>query len=128
MTELAGKPLHGKLGNYQLLSLLGRGRHTEVYLGEHIHLKTQAALKISHGDALANEGATRLAGLRRVAALRHPNIARILEFGSEDGIQFLVREYVEQGSLRQRHAPGERLPLSTVIFYVKSIAAALRYV
>lgn len=92
MTEIAGK-----LGNYELLRLLGRGRHTEVYLGQHIHLKTQAAIKIFHGDLSEEERATRLAGLRRVASLRHAHIARILEFGNGQGMQFLVSEYAAYG-------------------------------
>ena len=35
-----------QLGNYRLLTLLGRGGFADVYLGEHIHLKSYAALKI----------------------------------------------------------------------------------
>jgi eukaryotic-like serine/threonine-protein kinase len=38
--------LNAQFGNYRLLSLLGQGGFSEVYLGEHIYLKTQAAIKI----------------------------------------------------------------------------------
>src|SRR5713226_8450867 len=118
---------HRKLGNYELLCLLGQGRHTEIYLGKHIHLKSQAAVKIFHEDLSEDERASRLAGLRRAAALRHPHIARMLEFGNKGDRQFLVSEYALHGSLRQRHGPGEQLPLSTVIAYVEAVAAALQY-
>src|SRR6202022_451806 len=37
-----------RLGNYQLIRLLGEGGFAEVYLGEHLHLKTQAAVKLLH--------------------------------------------------------------------------------
>ncbi|GAC1389858.1 MAG: hypothetical protein NVS4B11_22040 [Ktedonobacteraceae bacterium] len=37
-----------QLGNYQLTRLLGKGGFAEVYLGEHIHLGTQAAIKVLH--------------------------------------------------------------------------------
>ena len=37
-----------RLGNYQLTRMLGRGGFAEVYLGEHIHLNTFAAVKVLH--------------------------------------------------------------------------------
>jgi eukaryotic-like serine/threonine-protein kinase len=39
-----------QLGNYRLLSLLGQGSFAEVYLGEHLYLKTQAAIKVLHAQ------------------------------------------------------------------------------
>ena len=43
MTERLGQ----QLGNYRLIRLLGEGGFAEVYLGEHVYLKTQAAVKVS---------------------------------------------------------------------------------
>jgi serine/threonine protein kinase len=43
-----------QLGNYRLLNLLGRGGFADVYLGEHIHLKSRAAIKILY-TRLADE-------------------------------------------------------------------------
>ena len=37
-----------QLGNYRLVRLLGQGGFAEVYLGEHIHLSTPAAIKVLH--------------------------------------------------------------------------------
>ena len=37
-----------QLGNYQLLHLIGRGNFADVYLGEHLHLNTPAAVKVLH--------------------------------------------------------------------------------
>ncbi|MFL5658184.1 MAG: hypothetical protein ACJ8CB_28870 [Ktedonobacteraceae bacterium] len=37
-----------QLGNYRLVSLLGHGGFADVYLGEHVHLQTQAAIKVLH--------------------------------------------------------------------------------
>jgi serine/threonine-protein kinase len=42
MSEFVGK----QLGNYRLLKLLGQGGFADVYLGVHIHLNTQAAIKV----------------------------------------------------------------------------------
>ncbi len=44
-----------RLGNYQLVSLLGRGGFAEVYLGEHIHLGTQAAVKVLTTELTSNK-------------------------------------------------------------------------
>ncbi len=44
MTDRVGQ----QLGNYRLISLLGRGSFAEVYLGEHVYLETQAAIKVLH--------------------------------------------------------------------------------
>ena len=49
-----------QIGNYQLTHLLGRGNFADVYLGQHVHLHTLAAIKVLHGrltdDDLANSG------------------------------------------------------------------------
>jgi hypothetical protein len=125
MTELPGEQQQHRLGNYKLIRLLGTGQYTIVYLGEHIHLKSQAAVKMFQAHMVEDERISRLAGLRRAAALRHPHIARVLEFGDDGGRQFLVSEYAMHGPLRL--GAGEQLPLSTVVAYVDAIAAALQY-
>jgi eukaryotic-like serine/threonine-protein kinase len=124
MSNLVGQ----RFGNYQLIRLLGRGGFADVYLGEHIHLKTKAALKFIHDelDASTIENFTQEA--RTIAALRHPHIVRILEFGFEDQQPFFVMDYAQNGTLRARHPHGSRLPLPTIVSYVKQIASALDYV
>jgi len=52
------------LGHYRLLHLLGRGGFAEVYLGEHIHLQTQAAVKVLR-TRLANEDVQNFNARRR---------------------------------------------------------------
>jgi eukaryotic-like serine/threonine-protein kinase len=114
-----------QFGNYQLIEFLGKGSFAEVYLGGHIHLGTLAAVKVLQTrlmdvDAFRTEA-------RIVAPLVHPNIVRVLEFGIEDEIPFLVMDFAPYGTLRQRHPRGERLPLPLVITYVKQVAEALQY-
>ncbi|TMD59243.1 MAG: serine/threonine protein kinase, partial [Chloroflexi bacterium] len=41
-------PLAQQLGNYRLIHPLGKGGFADVYLGEHVYLKTQAAIKVLH--------------------------------------------------------------------------------
>ena len=64
-----------QLGNYRLVRLLGEGGFADVYLGEHIHLKSQAAIKVlntklseKHKTDFVTE-AQRLVGLRQHCCL-----------------------------------------------------------
>src|SRR5438876_9679155 len=116
-----------QLGNYHLLRLLGKGGFAEVYLGEHLHLGTLAAMKVLRTH-LASEDITPFRDeARLIARLTHPHIVRVLDFAVEDGTPFLVMEYAPHGTLRQLHPKGNRLPLETIVLYVQQIAAALQY-
>src|SRR5438128_842571 len=117
-----------QLGNYQLLHLIGRGNFTDVYLGEHLHLNTQAAIKVLHTRLTSAESEKLRTEARTMARLAHPHIIRVLEFGVEDSIPFLVMEYAPNGTLRQRHPKGSRVPLEIVVSYVKQVADALQYI
>ncbi len=115
-----------RLGNYQLTRLLGEGGFAQVYLGEHIYLSTQAAIKVLNAQ-VANDMDWFRTEARTIARLVHPNIVRVLEFGVEGSTPFLVMDYAPSGTLRQRHAKGTRLTLSTVTSYVQQMAEALQY-
>lgn len=115
-----------QLGNYQLIKLLGAGGFAEVYLGEHIHLGTQAAIKVLHtqlGDEDVDHFRTEA---RTVARLIHPNIVRVLDFGVEGRTPYLVMDFAPKGTLRQQHMKGQLLPVATVISYVRQVADALQ--
>src|SRR6266567_3841954 len=114
-------------GNYLLLSLLGEGGFAEVYLGEHIYLKTQAAIKVLHSRLMSEKQEAFLAEARSIARLKHANIVRVLEFGVENDVAFLVMEYAAQGTLRHLHPVGVQLSLPESLSYVKQAAAALQY-
>ena len=116
-----------QMGNYQLIQLLGEGGFAEVYLGEHIHLGTQAAIKVLHTQITSDDIDKFRTEARTVARLIHPNIVRVLEFGVESKTPFLVMDYASNGTLRQRHPRGAHLPLNVVVSYVKQIADALQY-
>ncbi len=114
-----------QLGNYRLIRLLGEGAFAQVYLGEHIYLSTQAAIKIL--TTQASDMNWFFTEARNIARLVHPNIVRVLEFGVESDTPFLVMDYASGGTLRQRHPAGIPVPLPTVVSYVKQIADALQY-
>jgi len=118
-------------GNYLLLKRLGKGYFGEVYLAEHIHYKTQVAIKIlsaqidkDHFDQLGD-----FLEEARAFRLQHPHIVRIIDFGiAPDGRSFLVMNYTPNGNLRQRHPRGTRVAWEAVLNYARQLAEALQYV
>jgi predicted ATPase/serine/threonine protein kinase/DNA-binding CsgD family transcriptional regulator len=124
MTDRVGQ----QLGNYRLLRLIGRGSFAEVYLGEHQHLNTQAAIKVLNTHFTSEDKERFYAEARTMARLNHPHIVSVLDFNVEDGFPFLIMEYAPNGTLRQRHPKGTRVPLDLIVFYVKQVADALQYI
>src|SRR6266853_2934352 len=116
-----------QLGNYRLIQSLGQGNFAEVYLGQHLHLDTLAAIKVLHSLLNSDILEYFLNEARTIAHLRHPHIIQVLDFGVEDTTPFLVMEYAPGGNLRQRHPKGTLLPLDTVLTYVMQVAQALQY-
>src|SRR4051794_20471228 len=116
-----------QLGNYRLIRLLGRGGFAEVYLAEHIHLNTQVAVKVLTNRLTGDDIEPFQEEARTIARLVHPHIVRVLNFGIEAGIPYLVMEYAPNGSLRQRHPKESQLPLAMIVSYVNQAADALQY-
>ena len=117
-----------QVGDYRLLNWLGGGGFGNVYLAEHIRDHSLVATKLlnirlSHGEALKafiNEA--------RTIRLKHAHIVPLLDFGiSRDDVPFLVMEYMAQGTLREQHPQGSRLPLPLVVKYAQQVASALQY-
>jgi len=127
MADYEGRYLHQQLGNYRLVKLLGYGGFAEVYLGEHIHMGTQTAVKVLTAKLTPEEIEHFRNEARTIFGLEHPNIVRVLDYGLNDNIPYIVMSYAANGSLRKRHPRGTRVPLPTVVEYVKQIAAALQY-
>src|ERR1700694_1293571 len=116
-----------QVGKYRLLRLLGRGGFADVYLGEHLHLKNQAAIKLLHTQLSGSEINDFLLEAQTIARLEHPHIVRIFDFEVQEGIPFLVMSYAPNGTLRDRYPKRTRLPLSSIVVYVTYIADALQY-
>src|SRR5437762_14376833 len=116
-----------QLGNYRLIRLLGQGAFADVYLSEHILLRTQAAIKVLQLRLIENNVQSFLNEARTIAHLVHPYIIRVLDFGVEANTPFLVMDYAPQGTFRQRFIPGQPLPPTPLFSSIKQAASALQY-
>jgi eukaryotic-like serine/threonine-protein kinase len=116
-----------QLGNYRLVRLLGHGGFADVYLGEHIHLNTLTAIKVLHTELAGQNEIDKFRNEARIIAqLEHHHIVRVLDFGLQENIPFLVMNYAAQGSLRDLHPKGTILPQASIVLYVKQVAEALQ--
>ena len=116
-----------QLGNYRLTRLLGRGSFADVYLGVHIHLETQAAVKVLDMRLTNEDMGDFLREARTIARLKHPSIIQVLEFGVEDNTPFLVMDYAPNGTLRARFPKGRRFLAEDIQPYVMQIASAVQH-
>ena len=101
-----------KLGPYQIESLLGAGGMGEVYRARDTRLDRTVAVKIlTQGVADTPEVRQRFEReARAVSSLSHPHICVLYDVGNQDGIEYLVMEYLEGETLAARIAKG---PLTT---------------
>lgn len=122
-----GDRLGQQVGNYRLEKLLGSGGFADVYLGKQVYLDSPAAIKLLRTNLTQQEIEDFRQEARTLVHLIHPHIVRVLDFGLEGNTPFLVMDYAPNGTLRHRYMRGEKLPLTTVVEYVKQIASALQY-
>lgn len=116
-----------QLGNYRLIQSLGKGGFAEVYLGEHIYLKTFSAIKILLMQLSGDDINQFMAEGRMLAQLQHPYIIRVLDFGVDHETPYLVMDYAPNGTLRRRYPQGQVLPKLALISNIKEVALALQY-
>src|SRR6266446_5515212 len=116
-----------QFGNYRLVTLLGQGDYAEVYLGQHVQLERQAAIKVLHTHLTDQEAEHFYQEAETIAKLTHPSIVRIFNFDVQEGVPFLAMDYAPNGSLQGHHPKGSVLPLPQIVSYVKQVAAALQY-
>src|SRR3984893_1934971 len=116
-----------QLGNYRIERLLGSGGFADVYLGKQVYLDSLAAIKLLKTNLAEGDIEDFRSEARTLVRLIHPHIVRILDFGLEGNTPFLVMDFAPNGTLRQRHQRGTRLPLGTVVGYVNEVASALQF-
>ena len=115
-----------KLGPYEILSPIGAGGMGEVFKARDTRLDRIVAVKVMPKHIAAREDlrARFEREARTVSSLNHPNICVLHEIGKQDGIDFMVLEYLEGETLAARIARG-RLPIDQALKYAMQIADAL---
>ena len=121
--NLAGR----ELGDFRLLSRLGRGGMAEVYLAQQRSLGRKVAVKVLRRELSAQEDYVRRFHneARAAAALVHANIVQIYEVGCVDGIHFIAQEYVQGQTVKQLVSRSGPLQLPRAVSILRQTAAAL---
>src|SRR5579871_6943346 len=115
-----------KLGPYEIIAPLGAGGMGEVYRARDSRLDRTVAIKILPEEFAADTERVRRfeQESRSVAALNHPNIIAIYDVGAQDGVRFLVTEFLEGKTLRERLEEGS-LSVNKAVDYGLQIARGL---
>jgi serine/threonine protein kinase len=100
-----------KLGPYEIVSALGAGGMGEVYRARDTRLDRTVAIKILPADLSSNlEAKQRFEREgRAISSLNHPNICTLYDIGQQDGIDYLVMEFLEGQTLADRLVKGPLL-------------------
>jgi len=124
MSTLVGMQLNGR---YRLDAQIGAGGMSTVYRAFDSVLERRVAVKLMHREIAADTD--QLERFRRearsVAQLSHPHIVGVIDAGEEDGRPYIVFEYVEGETLKDRIRRMGRLPVDEAIAYAIEIARAL---
>ncbi len=115
-----------QLGPYKILGPLGAGGMGEVYRARDTRLDRDVAIKVLPAHLSADEPRRQRfeREARTISQLSHPHICALYDVGRQDGIDFLVMEYIEGETLSQRLAKGA-LPAESYLRYGIEIADAL---
>ncbi|HEV3282514.1 MAG TPA: protein kinase [Acidimicrobiales bacterium] len=126
ITDSIGRVLGDR---YRLLTALGTGASAHVYLADDVSLHRRVAIKVLHPALAGDEAFLRRfeAEARAVAALNHPNILRVYDWGEQGGEPYLVLEYLAGGSLRQIYDTGVLLSPEQAVHVGLEAVAGLDY-
>ena len=117
-----------RLGKFEIVRLLGKGAMGEVYLGRDVRLGREVALKVIHaGSAFGEEAQARFEReAQAAAALNHPHVVTVFEFGEDEGIHYLVMEHVE-GEELEALIRGGTAPKAELLEVLAQVCEGLAY-
>lgn len=115
---------------YEIKELIGTGRFAKVYRAEHLFMKRDVAVKIVD-PALVSSDPTLIRRFLSEAQvsfdLRHNNIVTVHDVGEENGLLFMVMEYIDGDPLEEIIKSKGPLPLDQVLDILSGIGSALDY-
>ncbi|HEY8854688.1 MAG TPA: serine/threonine-protein kinase [Candidatus Dormibacteraeota bacterium] len=116
-----------KLGQYEVLELIGEGAMGTVYRAYHAQLARTGAVKVMHAISPDSDSIARFRHeAQAIARMRHQNILNVFDFGEYEGTPYMIVEYVPGGNLAGRMNQG-LLPWGTAMRFLHGIAAGLDY-
>src|SRR5439155_13147434 len=126
MADRVGRVLGGR---YRLRAAVGAGASAQVFLADDASLGRQVAVKLLHPALAGDDAFLRRfqAEARASAALSHPNIMAVYDWGEDDDAPYLVCEYLSGGSLRALLDAGARLSPSQALLVGLEAARGLEY-
>ena len=122
---LVGQTLAGK---YSIEKLIKRGGMGAVYLGKHVLMDKTVAIKVLHPSlALDDDVVARFSREAKAASrISHPHAVSVTDFGeSENGVVFLVMEYLDGKTLKEVIKADGPMALDRVVEIVRQVAGAL---
>lgn len=116
-------------GRYRVTARIGHGGMAEVYEGNDIITKKVVAIKLIREDVMNNPvNLIRFTNEAALAAsLNHPNIVKVFNHGTVDGIPYIANEYIKGQNLKEVLDFRGALPLSEALDYMIQLASALDY-
>jgi len=114
------------IGRYHINELIGSGGMGQVFLADDTELNRPVAFKVLHREVAEDQERVRrfIQEARAASALNHPNILTIHEIGAFEGCRFIVSEYVEGETLRERMKKG--ITVAESVDITCQVAAALQ--
>ncbi|MBX3063403.1 MAG: serine/threonine-protein kinase [Anaerolineae bacterium] len=125
---MQNNPIGTELGQYVITSRLGKGGMAIVYRAHQKNVERDVAIKVIESDlAQRPEFVARFEReARTIAALSHPHILKVFDYGRKDDLLYLVMELITGGSLADEIGKG-RIPLDRATRLLEQIASALDY-
>lgn len=116
-------------GRYELIDALGQGGMAYVYLARDLQTQRKVALKLMREELTDDpEFIRRFATEARAAAsLDHPNIVRVLDYGQDQNVRYIVQEYVEGTTLKELIEEQSGIPWQTAVPLMIQISLALEH-
>ncbi len=123
---MIGKRLNDR---YKLIKMIGGGGMANVYLARDVILERDVAVKILRLDYSNNEEFIKRfhREAQSVTTLSHPNIVNIYDVGEEDGIYYLVMEYVDGQTLKQYIQQKGMLPVNEALDIMEQLTSAMEH-
>ena len=121
-----------RIGNYEVMGILGRGESATIYLGRELFPLREVAIKMYDAHRLSSEDRKVFRSLflketLLARRLTHPNITQVYDAAADDERAYIVMEYAKEGSLDRFCTPGGTLPPQRVAELLESCCDALSY-